>query len=365
MGKPLCIDVTTVRLALLALVAFAVLAALPASSSAHIYWAYYGSGDATDGTVGKANLDGTGADKDFIAGEAAAGSPYGLAVDGDHLYWANLGAGTIGRSNLDGAGVDQDFISVAGGVGGARPYDVAVGAGHIYWSNYSAETIGRANLDGTGVDQDFIASSGSPLGVAVDDSHIYWSHRPSLVGAEPARVGRANLDGGHIDQTLFTTTGSPGRIAVDANHIYWPGFGGIGRANVDGTGVIDIFIHAVDVTGIAVDRGHIYWSSLWPHTPPTSGAGRLPPLTPTQGTIGRADLDGSAADPSFMTVIGEPHDVAVGPQALASGDPGSLVFGSLMLTPQGTTSAPKTVTYTNSGTGDLVVRGFVSRSQRG
>ena len=52
------------------------------------------------------------------------------------------------------------------------PEGVAVDANHVYWANcagcVTGTTIGRANLDGTGVDQNFITELGSAFGVAVD-----------------------------------------------------------------------------------------------------------------------------------------------------------------------------------------------------
>ena len=71
--------------------------------------------------------------------------PAGVAVDGQHLYWANFYNGTIARSNLDGSGVNQNFIT-----GEVYPYGVAVDGQHIYWVNYGTGTIMRANLDGSG-----------------------------------------------------------------------------------------------------------------------------------------------------------------------------------------------------------------------
>ena len=35
-----------------------------------------------------------------------------MAVDGQHIYWTNAD-GTIGRANLDGSGVNQSFITGA------------------------------------------------------------------------------------------------------------------------------------------------------------------------------------------------------------------------------------------------------------
>jgi hypothetical protein len=40
-------------------------------------------------------------------------SPFGLAVNSAHIYWANA-TNTIGRANLNGTGVNQDFISAVG-----------------------------------------------------------------------------------------------------------------------------------------------------------------------------------------------------------------------------------------------------------
>ena len=123
--------------------------------SGHVYWANNGMG-----TIGRANLDGTGACQSFITG---ASEPRGVAVDAGHVYWANLFAGTIGRANLDGTGANQSFITGASG-----PFMVAVDSNYVYWANFSTGTIGRANLDGTGANQSFISGASQPFGVAVD-----------------------------------------------------------------------------------------------------------------------------------------------------------------------------------------------------
>jgi streptogramin lyase len=53
-----------------------------------------------------------------------ASFPSGVAVDAGHVYWANAGGGAIGRANLDGTGANQSFIG-----GASFPFGVAVGAG--------------------------------------------------------------------------------------------------------------------------------------------------------------------------------------------------------------------------------------------
>src|SRR5436309_15265364 len=95
------------------------------------------------------------------------GNAGGVAVDGADVDWAvewsGEGSGTIGRANLDGTGVNQSFITG----GKITPTGVAVDGAHVYWANYVGNTIGRADGDGTGVNQSCIAAN-SPLGVAVD-----------------------------------------------------------------------------------------------------------------------------------------------------------------------------------------------------
>ncbi len=79
-----------------------------------------------------------------------------------YVYWANDGATstTIGRANLNGTGANENFIT-----GGKVPCFVAVDASHVYWANTNGTTIGRANLNGTGVNQNFITGANEPCGV--------------------------------------------------------------------------------------------------------------------------------------------------------------------------------------------------------
>jgi streptogramin lyase len=134
---------------------------VPPIAAVHVYWANLWAG-----AIGPANLDGTGADQNFITG---ADVPRGLAVDANHVYWTNPNLRTIGRANLDVTGVDQKFITTGQT---SHPFSVAVDANHLYWADGSGNTIGRANLDGTGVNPSFITNTNAPVGVAVDSTHV-------------------------------------------------------------------------------------------------------------------------------------------------------------------------------------------------
>lgn len=209
-----------------------------AAATPHLYWTNYG-----DGSIGRADLDGTNVDQGFITG---ASDPIGIDAGGSHLYWTNEGSDSVGRADLDGTDVDQGLIG-----GADAPSGVAVGAGHIYWVNNGTGSIGRADLDGTNVDQAFITGGTAMTGVAVDAHHVYW------VNQSPGSIGRADLDGTDVDHAFIPGVANPGwALAVDDDHIHWTNWKDdtIGRADVDGTDVEPGFITGADnPLGVAVD----------------------------------------------------------------------------------------------------------------
>jgi virginiamycin B lyase len=265
----------------LALAVLAVLGGLLAArAEAFVYW-----GDA--GRIGRADLNGSNVNFSFIT---PVSQTCGMAVDGQHLYWAGWGPpGYIGRANLNGTGADSTFISVADSARG-----LAVDGAHLYWTNWHwpnvSGTIGRADLDGSNLDQSFIALAAQPIEVAVDGEHLYWTGG--------GNIGRADLDGSNVDPNFIDTpTGALG-LAVNATHIFWTSGGSegrIGRANLNGTGVDESFItFGVDIPDgwdnpaeVDVDGAHIYWAN---QVGPESGYPR----------IGRADLDGTNVDQNFI-----------------------------------------------------------------
>ncbi|HEX6524717.1 MAG TPA: hypothetical protein VF070_32635 [Streptosporangiaceae bacterium] len=153
-----------------------------------------------------------------------------------YLFWAD-GASTIGRANLDGTGANQAFIST----GGTFPYMLTVSSGYLYWTNPLSGTIGRAAINGTGVNQQFISVPNGPTGVAgldVTSRYIYWTNEGG--GA----IGRADLDGTGVNQQFITGAIGPTDLAVGSGYIYWtnPNTGTIGRADVNGTAAEQRFI---------------------------------------------------------------------------------------------------------------------------
>jgi virginiamycin B lyase len=311
-------------------VVLGLLALLPVAADAYVYW----SNNAT-GTIGRANLDGSASDQEFITG---AGAPSGVDVDSNYVYWAN--GGSIGRANIDGTGVDPDFIPLAGFSATA---DVKVNGTHIYWSSFQSGSIGRANLDGSGAGEDFIdvftAGGANPNSLALSPTNVYWAN------SNPGSIGRANLDGSDPVGAFGGFNYLTGGVAVNGSHLFYSHAPNMDdfpyttyRSNLDGSGQVAILFLG-SPSRLDLDESYLYWSAF--------GTG-----------VGRAGLDGSGPDPEFITGGSLVAGVAVDDAATAEPDPSALAFGVPRAIAPGTVSAPQSVTLTNRGGRALEVGGF-------
>ncbi len=224
-----------------------------AVNETHVYWTSDPPGSVADGSVGRANVDGTGVET-IISGLT---DPVALAIDANHLYVTQAGdVDLVGRANLDGSGFVPDFVDPEG-----EPTGVAVNATHIFWSNWehnpppatAGNWVGRANLDGTGAVQHWVGYPG-PTGLATNATHLYvgmWAR----ANGNPAQVNRTN---GIVNQlNMISPAKAPKGIAVHGPFVYWsnasqlgsPPFGpgtSYGRANLDGSGEVSGAHHGRD-----------------------------------------------------------------------------------------------------------------------
>jgi hypothetical protein len=183
-------------------------------------------------------------------GKKAQPFPTSLALNGSggvaHLYWSSQTDGWIRKANLDGSDVQVIVTDsyVANGM--------AVSSSHVYWTGgdgWCGSTIRAAKLDGSG-EATVITGQNCAWGLAVDGSHLYWS----TLG--DGTLHRANLDGsGPV--TLVTGQSMNGGVAVDSSHVYWAGFGGVYRANLDGSHV-QLVASVYSACSVVVDDSHIY-----------------------------------------------------------------------------------------------------------
>src|SRR4051794_7423536 len=120
-------------------------------------------------------------------------------------------------------------------------------------------------------------------------NYVYW---PNIGGTS---IGRMALDGSQLNNNFIDTPGTVSTdelhaVALDSKYLYWAHgnstTGAIGRAKLDGTDVQPSFIpHAAGVNdpyGIALTPTSIYWVS-------SNGS-----------SIGRADINGANPNPSFI-----------------------------------------------------------------
>jgi hypothetical protein len=239
-----------------------------------LYWA-----DPVDGTIGRADLDGSGdlvpgsAEDNFILpGEteaethpqteegvlqSAPSTPRYVAAQGKFLYWTNtgplggdanfkqlegptIGAGTIGRAQLSApCGTLEGAPEPAFIKGASDPQGIAVNSEHIYWANSlrnefrNENDIAQAGIEGDVVKQHFDElGTFPPVGVVLSPTNVYFTKEIGVFGG----IGSIPLDGG--SERVFglaKVDGEQGEkprgIALSGSHLYWTaqGTGTIGR----------------------------------------------------------------------------------------------------------------------------------------
>ena len=239
---------------------------------------------------------------------------------GAYLYWAGTYTGVLlPGQNPPGIGT----ASLAGGnvqwMSGSpeKTQGIVSDGSHVFFSHPVQPTIGRIDPTGAGLVNPLIqipAPTCNPFGgsnrhagtLTTDGSYVYWTD------PDNGTIGRAGLDGsGATDQFLavyapcgpsgYPAASGPGGVAVGAGHIYWtnPGAYTIGRANLDGSGINNSFISLTSAelqpAAIAISGSDLYWSDT-----PILGVGN---------TIGHAQLDGNGAlvpssvNSSFITGV--------------------------------------------------------------
>jgi hypothetical protein len=222
-----------------------------ATSGPNVYFAFSGGHQ----LIARANGDGGEIDPDLLDITQSVLNPSfpsdltatSLTVGGAYIYWCTGeigGAYTVGRAGIDGTGVEPDFIKVSKPV-----HAVAVDSSHVYWVTEYA--IARASLDGTHVETELVPLHGASVvgGLAVADGHIYWSTDHA--------IARAGLGGHHIERRFITSGAHISHITIGDGYIYWDAtelskprhsnsgsvVEWIARANLSGHAVQQHFIH--------------------------------------------------------------------------------------------------------------------------
>ncbi|HWA54660.1 MAG TPA: hypothetical protein VG816_10845 [Solirubrobacterales bacterium] len=248
--------------------------------------------------------------------EDVESTPRYVAVDAEHIYWTNTGclngesepiegSGTIGRAKIDGekASIEAEFIK-----GASNPQGIAVNSEHVYWANAGRfgglRSIGWATSEGEEVNQKLIKvpDSLTPYGVALSGSRVYFSLNNE--GADFGSIRWIPLEGGAENFLFIGKEGIRG-VAVDSEHVYWASQGeeAIGRADLELTTesrVKEFIKLGGKPTGLAVSGTHLYWSTNG-EAPTNPGndlyrygpkQGELTDLTPDSSDVNGAEVQG-------------------------------------------------------------------------
>lgn len=282
------------------------------TAGAYIYW----TSNAKTGEIGSALETGHDVNCCVIPTDDGAN---GLAAFGSYVYWSNEN-GIIERARYeDGSDHDDAFIYANYPPGEAGAYGLTVGGPYIWWTSPDSQSIGRARIDGSEATEKFLSGVGVTSGIGFD-----WSSTGRVYWTTGNGIGRADYNGNNFEPNFITGLDAPLAVTADAEHVYWAdryqyypeGVTGnytIGRANLDGTGIDRTFITGLLNLphGLAVDETSVYWTAS------------------DDDDIGHAPLTGGLAtfeglvDEGWFGVSGHPESIAVeqsyGAERLGSG----------------------------------------------
>jgi DNA-binding beta-propeller fold protein YncE len=265
----------------------------------------------SNGQVFSANPDGS--DLKVIVSEGRR-LPDGIVVDlaAGHLYWTNMGIpsandGSIERANLDGSNITH--IVPPGGTFTPKQLQLDKKNRKLYWSDREGMRIMRVNLDGSNIETLIDTSEGDArpgkeirkqcVGIALDveGGKVYWTQKGPENGGD-GRIFRANIEipkgqsatNRKDIELLYEALPEPIDLELDlANRtIYWTDRGDPPRGNTVNRAPMDpaqgngkkepeiVFTHLEEGIGIALDLK----------------GGRMF-LTDLGGSVYSANLDGS------------------------------------------------------------------------
>jgi len=245
------------------------------------------------GLVFSVNPDGSG--KKILVSDCR--NPDGIVVDAaaGHLYWTNMGVpnlddGSIERADLDGS--NRRVIVPQGVTFTPKQIHLDKNNAKLYWCDREGMRVMRCGLNGSDREILVVAGAGDEarrdqtnwcVGITVDPErkHIYWTQK-GPDNADHGRIFRANLDipmgetaASRSDiEILYDGLPEPIDLELDvANRVlYWTDRGDPPRGNTVNRASIDaiphepeiVFTHLMEGIGIALDvpNGRMFMTDL-------------------------------------------------------------------------------------------------------
>jgi hypothetical protein len=183
-----------------------------------LYWS-----DSQTNTIYQSDLDGSNTQA-LITSSTDAPDEIQLDLQNNMIYWANGGTvggsdGSIARANLDGSSPAEIVTGLENPIGLA----LDVSGGQVYWAERGTRTISRAELDGSNtellVDDATEPFDVAPLGLTIDldNSKLYWTSAASNGTSVPGQISRSNLDGSSVEEVVTSGLDFPIGIALNTS----------------------------------------------------------------------------------------------------------------------------------------------------
>jgi hypothetical protein len=171
--------------------------------------------------------------------------------------------GACGHDCMCGACLEGACQPAVLASGQASPLKIAVDGTHVYWTNWG--TCGVGGCTGqvvtrrlAGCEQaPIVLASGQeyPRGIAVDAANVYWTTTDGL-----GSVMSVPIDGG-APRSLASAQSLPESVAADGTRAFWTtnGFGVNELSLVDGAATM--VASSYEAWGIALDATRVYWDT--------------------------------------------------------------------------------------------------------
>jgi hypothetical protein len=178
-----------------------------------------------------------------ISGCASAGTllisdldePLDIVLDDTQMFWIEKTGARVARALKEDGGAPK---TMTGGLWAVGPveYTVAADATHVYFAARNtiarvAKTSAVADASTPAYQEIFIGVD--TVGVAIDDTNVYWASEddPGVVQYAP----KGGIPNGSVASTLASQLPNPHAIAVDATNVYWINNGAGLNTFVDGS----------------------------------------------------------------------------------------------------------------------------------
>ena len=264
------------------------------AGAAHLYW--------SESNSGIQRVDELGQDQKTI--DATAGL---IALDDAHVYSAyyNSGNWLVRRTDLDGANPVPTWLTIGTGT----VTSLAAGGGHVCWARnynqpggYAKYEAGCAAVgdDGTAGPPQVVHDdvNGTILNVAADHDHLYWTQGPLIANGQPGSIARADFDGQNLNPALISGIYYPRGLAANGTSVFWTSSNPqsdpvppVEVASVPRDGGGKQTIVTLDgnqsISAVAATNTHVYW---------VESADKVSPLK----RVGTATLQGGNVNHTFL-----------------------------------------------------------------